>query len=126
MPPVLSWIECPPPKGKGVRSNRAGGATSPTAAAPLQPRFRHSRAGGNPATSPSAKSGTRALGPRLRGDDGQDKASRRTIAGVSMTHPVLTPLGLSDNESGPSPRNGEWSTTPDARLLEPVNPAARA
>src|SRR3546814_3966848 len=58
MPPERSWIERPPPKGKVVRSNRAGGATSPTAAAPLQPRFRHSRAGGNPATSPSAKSGT--------------------------------------------------------------------
>src|SRR3546814_7748191 len=91
-----------------MRSKRAGGATSPTADAPLQPRFRHSRAGGNPATSPSAKSGTSALGPRLRGDDGQDKASRRTIAGVSMTHPVLTGLGLSDNDSGTYLGNGEW------------------
>src|SRR3546814_7022873 len=108
MPPERSWIERPPPKGKVVRSNRAGGATSPTAAAPLQPRFRHSRAGGNPATSPSAKSGTSALGPRLRGDDGQDKSSRRTIAGVSITHPVLTALCLSDKESGPYLGNGEW------------------
>src|SRR3546814_10052380 len=73
--------------------------------------------------SPSAKSGTSALGPRLRGDDGQDKASRRTIAGVSMTHPVLTALGLSDNESGTYLGNGEWSKTRDAGVLEPVNPA---
>src|SRR3546814_6314461 len=102
-----------------VCSADLGGATSPTAAAPLQPRFRHSRAGGNPATSPSAKSGTSALGPRLRGDDGQDKAARRTIAGVSMTHPVLTALGLYDNEQGSSypPYNVEKHGDDEYRIV---------
>src|SRR3546814_19904587 len=40
-----------------------------------------------------------------------------------MTHPVLTALGLSDNESGTYLGNGEWSKTRDAGVLEPVNPA---
>jgi len=39
-----------------------------------------------------------------------------------MTHPVLTALGLSDNESGTYLGNGEWSKTADAGVLEPVNP----
>ena len=39
-----------------------------------------------------------------------------------MTHPVLTALGLSDNESGTFLGNGEWSKTADAGVLEPVNP----
>src|SRR5690606_36887015 len=41
----------------------------------------------------------------------------------AMTHPVLTALGLSDNESGTYLGNGEWSKTADAGVLEPVNPA---
>src|SRR3546814_2057674 len=40
-----------------------------------------------------------------------------------MTHPGLTALGLSDNESGTYLGNGEWSKTRDAGVLEPVNPA---
>ncbi len=40
-----------------------------------------------------------------------------------MTHPVLTALGLSDNESGTYLGNGEWAKTSDAGVLEPVNPA---
>ncbi len=39
-----------------------------------------------------------------------------------MTHPVLTALGLTDNESGTFIGNGQWSPTRDAGLLEPVNP----
>lgn len=39
-----------------------------------------------------------------------------------MTHPVLTALGLGDNESGTYLGNGEWSKTTDAGVLEPVNP----
>ncbi len=39
-----------------------------------------------------------------------------------MTHPVLTALGLGDNESGTFLGNGEWSKTADAGVLEPVNP----
>ncbi|MFC7301716.1 aldehyde dehydrogenase family protein [Cognatiluteimonas weifangensis] len=39
-----------------------------------------------------------------------------------MTHPVLTALGLGDNESGTYLGNGEWSQTRDAGVLEPVNP----
>ena len=31
-----------------------------------------------------------------------------------MTHPVLTALGLSDNESGTYLGRGEWSATRDA------------
>ena len=38
------------------------------------------------------------------------------------THPVLTALGLADNESGTYLGNGEWSKTSDAGVLEPVNP----
>ena len=40
-----------------------------------------------------------------------------------MTHPVLTALGLSDNESGTYLGHGEWSTTTDAGVIEPVNPS---
>ncbi|TWI03539.1 aldehyde dehydrogenase (NAD+) [Luteimonas cucumeris] len=39
-----------------------------------------------------------------------------------MTHPVLTALGLTDNESGTYLGNSEWSKTRDAGVLEPVNP----
>jgi aldehyde dehydrogenase (NAD+) len=39
-----------------------------------------------------------------------------------MSHPVLTALGLGDNESGTYLGNGEWSKTTDAGVLEPVNP----
>jgi aldehyde dehydrogenase (NAD+) len=39
-----------------------------------------------------------------------------------MTHPVLTALGLRDNESGTYLGNGEWSKTSDAGVIEPVNP----
>lgn len=39
-----------------------------------------------------------------------------------MTHPVLTALGLSENESGSYLGNSEWSKTADAGVLEPVNP----
>jgi aldehyde dehydrogenase (NAD+) len=39
-----------------------------------------------------------------------------------MTHPVLTALGLGDNESGTFLGNGEWSKTRDAGVIEPVNP----
>ena len=40
-----------------------------------------------------------------------------------MTHPVLTALGLTDNESGTYLGQGEWSKTADAGVLEPVNPS---
>ena len=40
-----------------------------------------------------------------------------------MTHPVLTALGLSDNESGTYLGHGEWSQTRDAGVIEPVNPS---
>ncbi|MFY2764553.1 aldehyde dehydrogenase family protein [Arenimonas sp. MALMAid1274] len=40
-----------------------------------------------------------------------------------MTHPVLTALGLSDNESGTYLGRGEWSKTRDAGVIEPVNPS---
>ena len=40
-----------------------------------------------------------------------------------MTHPVLTALGLSDNESGTYLGHGEWSTTRDAGVIEPINPS---
>jgi aldehyde dehydrogenase (NAD+) len=40
-----------------------------------------------------------------------------------MTHPVLTALGLSDNESGTYLGQGEWSKTADAGVLEPINPS---
>ncbi|MGY0556484.1 MULTISPECIES: L-piperidine-6-carboxylate dehydrogenase [unclassified Lysobacter] len=39
-----------------------------------------------------------------------------------MTHPVLTALGLTDNESGTYLGNGEWATSSDAGILEPINP----
>ena len=39
-----------------------------------------------------------------------------------MPHSVLTALGLSATESGTYLGNGEWSTTGDAGVLEPVNP----
>jgi aldehyde dehydrogenase (NAD+) len=41
-----------------------------------------------------------------------------------MTHPVLTALGLSDNESGTYLGHGEWSQTRDAGVIEPVNPSS--
>ncbi len=40
-----------------------------------------------------------------------------------MTHPVLTALGLTDNESGTYLGNGEWSRTRDAGVIEPINPS---
>ncbi|OGT57113.1 MAG: aldehyde dehydrogenase [Gammaproteobacteria bacterium RIFCSPHIGHO2_12_FULL_63_22] len=40
-----------------------------------------------------------------------------------MTHPVLTALGLSDNESGTYLGHGEWSATRDAGVIEPINPS---
>ncbi|QNP40978.1 L-piperidine-6-carboxylate dehydrogenase [Lysobacter solisilvae (ex Woo and Kim 2020)] len=39
-----------------------------------------------------------------------------------MTHPVLSALGLTENESGTFLGNGQWSATKDAGVLEPVNP----
>jgi aldehyde dehydrogenase (NAD+) len=39
-----------------------------------------------------------------------------------MTHPVLTSLDLSADESGTYLGNGEWAGTRDAGVLEPVNP----
>lgn len=39
-----------------------------------------------------------------------------------MTHPVLTALGLGASESGTYLGQGEWSTTADAGVIEPVNP----
>ncbi|HEY4530989.1 MAG TPA: aldehyde dehydrogenase family protein [Luteimonas sp.] len=39
-----------------------------------------------------------------------------------MTHPVLSALGLSGAESGTYLGNGEWASTRDAGVLEPVNP----
>ncbi len=39
-----------------------------------------------------------------------------------MTHPVLTTLGLGASESGTYLGHGEWSTTSDAGVLEPINP----
>jgi aldehyde dehydrogenase (NAD+) len=39
-----------------------------------------------------------------------------------MPHPVLTALGLTDNESGTYLGSNEWSKTSDAGVLEPVNP----
>ncbi len=40
-----------------------------------------------------------------------------------MPHPVLSALGLGASESGAWLGNGEWSTTSDAGVLEPVNPS---
>jgi aldehyde dehydrogenase (NAD+) len=39
-----------------------------------------------------------------------------------MTHPVLTALGLTAQESGSYLGHGEWSATRDAGVIEPVNP----
>jgi aldehyde dehydrogenase (NAD+) len=39
-----------------------------------------------------------------------------------MTHPVLAALGLNDTESGTYLGHGQWATTADAGVLEPVNP----
>ena len=39
-----------------------------------------------------------------------------------MTHPVLTALGLGVSESGTYLGHGEWSTTADAGVIEPINP----
>ena len=39
-----------------------------------------------------------------------------------MTHPVLAALGLTDNESGTYLGHGEWSSTRDAGVIEPINP----
>ncbi|QSX78212.1 L-piperidine-6-carboxylate dehydrogenase [Agrilutibacter solisilvae] len=39
-----------------------------------------------------------------------------------MTHPVLSALGLTQNESGTYLGSDQWSTTQDAGVLEPVNP----
>lgn len=39
-----------------------------------------------------------------------------------MTHPVLSALGLADTESGTYLGSGQWSSTRDAGVLEPVNP----
>ena len=40
-----------------------------------------------------------------------------------MTHPVLTALGLTGNESGTYLGRGEWSDTSDAGVIEPINPS---
>jgi aldehyde dehydrogenase (NAD+) len=40
-----------------------------------------------------------------------------------MLHPVITALGLADNASGTYLGHGEWSTTRDAGVIEPVNPS---
>jgi aldehyde dehydrogenase (NAD+) len=39
-----------------------------------------------------------------------------------MTHPVLSALGLGASESGTYLGHGEWSTTADAGVIEPINP----
>ncbi|MFP7721873.1 L-piperidine-6-carboxylate dehydrogenase [Lysobacter sp. A3-1-A15] len=39
-----------------------------------------------------------------------------------MTHPVLTALGLTGTESGTYLGNGEWASTDDAGIIEPINP----
>src|SRR5918993_626493 len=40
-----------------------------------------------------------------------------------MTHPVLSALGLTDNESGTYLGRGEWSGMRDAGVIEPINPS---
>ena len=40
-----------------------------------------------------------------------------------MTHPVITALGLGDNESGTYLGHGEWAKTHDAGVIEPINPS---
>jgi aldehyde dehydrogenase (NAD+) len=39
-----------------------------------------------------------------------------------MTHPVISALGLTQNESGTYLGSDQWSSTQDAGVLEPVNP----
>ncbi len=39
-----------------------------------------------------------------------------------MTHPILSQLGLTTEQSGTYLGNGEWSNTADAGVLEPINP----
>src|SRR3990167_6816994 len=45
------------------------------------------------------------------------------VSGAAMPPPVLTALGLSDNESGTYLGHGEWSATGDAGVIEPINPS---
>ncbi len=40
-----------------------------------------------------------------------------------MTHPVITSLGLGDNESGAYLGHGQWSASSDAGVIEPINPS---
>jgi aldehyde dehydrogenase (NAD+) len=40
-----------------------------------------------------------------------------------MIHPVITALGLGDTESGTYLGHGEWATTHDAGIIEPINPS---
>ncbi len=40
-----------------------------------------------------------------------------------MIHPVLSALGLRETESGGYLGHGEWSTTRDAGVIEPLNPS---
>ena len=40
-----------------------------------------------------------------------------------MTHPVLTALGLTGQESGTYLGHGEWAKTRDAGVIEPINPS---
>ncbi|MFA6986311.1 MAG: aldehyde dehydrogenase family protein [Arenimonas sp.] len=42
---------------------------------------------------------------------------------LSNVHPVLAALGLTENESGTYLGRGEWSTTTDAGVIEPINPS---
>src|SRR3546814_1054575 len=45
-------------------------------------------------------------------------------SGDSMTHPVLTSLGLSAVESGTYLGNNEWAATADAGVIETFSPAS--
>ena len=40
-----------------------------------------------------------------------------------MIHPVIAALGLSESESGTYLGHGEWSSTRDAGVIEPLNPS---
>ncbi len=40
-----------------------------------------------------------------------------------MTHPVISALGLSGDESGAYLGHGQWSSSQDAGVIEPVNPS---
>ncbi len=40
-----------------------------------------------------------------------------------MTHPVISALGLTGDESGAYLGQGQWSSTQDAGVIEPVNPS---